>query len=80
MQNKPALLSGKDCIQLKLINIHPDEVHCLQPELHHTENKQKHTSPISPNSPLARKDILNRYANKFSEIGCLQPSVSFKIK
>ena len=30
MENKPGLLSGKDCERMGLIKVHADEVHSLQ--------------------------------------------------
>ena len=79
MQEKPALLSGKDCIQI--VNIYPDEVYSLQPDVSNPSTRlpQNINSPFPPKHPLKREDITSHYSNNFSGLGCLQPPVSSKI-
>ena len=92
MGNKPALLSGKDCEKMGLINIHADEVYSLDPknlkDSPGIQGKAKvDTVPsvhmnknFPPKRPLNKNDILTHFSENFSGIGCLQPPVSFVTK
>ena len=59
MQEKPALLSGKDCVHMGLINIYPDEVYSLQPEVSNPSTRitRNVNSPFPPKRPSKRDNI-----------------------
>ena len=84
MENKPALLSGKDCERMGLIKVHADEVHSLKhqnsPPQSRVVNQNEDERPIKrvflSKRPLEKSDITT-HAENFSGIGCLKPPVSF---
>ena len=88
MENKPGLLSGKDCERMGLIKVHADEVHSLQHENSPPEsravNQNEDERPIKrvflSKRPLEKSDITTHYAENFSGIGYLKPPVSFTTK
>lgn len=91
MNGKPALLSGKECVNMRIIKINSDNVYSLQqqqkdnqitmgtsikpPMLKDTENKL-----INLTESLTKEGLIEHYRDVFTGVGCLQHLVSFKVK
>jgi len=89
MSSKPALLSGGDSEHLGLVTIKSDEVYSISSKITCVNNPNtptdtpgyQHTeqNPREP-SRLTRQAILTKYEDTFKGIGCLGPTVHFKLK
>ena len=91
MNGKPALLSGKECVNMRIIKVNSDNVCSLQqqkkdnqitmdtsikpPMLKDTEKKL-----INLTESLTKEGLIEHYRDVFTGVGCLQHLVSFKAK
>ena len=91
MTRKPALLSGKDFINMGIIKINTDNVYSPQQQQQDNQiamdtsikapmPKDTEKKPITLTKPLTKEMLVEHYRYIFTGVGCLQPLVSFKVK
>ena len=78
MKDKPALLSGKNCEQLGLIQVKADEVYSLTNQKE-PQNSQQPSKQLPPPGQLQKTHLLNTFNENFNGIGKLGPPVHFRI-
>ena len=89
MGSKPALLSGGDSEHLALVSIKSDEVYSVSSKitcvnvqtipLTYSCYRRTERNPLET-SCLTRQAVLTKYEDTFKGIGCLGPTVHFKLK
>lgn len=85
MGSKPALLSGRDSEHLGLVTICADEICSLSSTVKNTPHQHDGSPALQQAAQrtamrLNKQDVLSRYKDTFQGIGCMEPSVHFKLK